>query len=394
MKTKEKRLASGLAVLLLSVVLTACGSTETPSKAFKSADETVSIQLSDKWETEEEDIPEGWILAGNTSGSEAMLLMQFPKELTTSMEDFITEIEENYNVSEIDAEAITDLTMPGVSLTKSYISKVNAEGISGSACIAFGESEYAYYGIIYAVNKLNNNRLDYFKACCATFHEDAPETEITDTIRWFNATSAILTVINGEDYNLFGGVTLSEANRIMEKQALEEWWEVTDRVSAEETIEWLLKEGHRAAFTEDMKLLTADGIGEVPADERAAYIYDNYDMTEEEAANYAAWYTVYEENGEKAIAGWDLGRAMNLFGWYYVAGYYTREEALEQSLVLGKHIQSTFASWDEFTESYLLGYEYWAEESSDERRAVYEEIKAAPDSPYNLDWNMPLEKSW
>jgi hypothetical protein len=42
----------------------------------------------------------------------------------------------------------------------------------------------------------------------------------------------------------------------------------------------------------------------------------------------------------------------------------------------------------------MVGYEYWAEESSDERRAVYEELKAAPDSPYQLDWNLTLEKNW
>ena len=45
-------------------------------------------------------------------------------------------------------------------------------------------------------------------------------------------------------------------------------------------------------------------------------------------------------------------------------------------------------------ESYFVGYEYWAEEDSQERRALYEELKAAPDSPYRLDFHMALEKSW
>ena len=45
-------------------------------------------------------------------------------------------------------------------------------------------------------------------------------------------------------------------------------------------------------------------------------------------------------------------------------------------------------------DSYLRGYEYWAEESSDERRGIYEEIKAASDSPYQLDFQMSLEKTW
>ena len=45
-------------------------------------------------------------------------------------------------------------------------------------------------------------------------------------------------------------------------------------------------------------------------------------------------------------------------------------------------------------DSYFIGYEYWAEESSDERRAVYEDLKAASDSPFNVDWNLEFEKTW
>jgi len=45
-------------------------------------------------------------------------------------------------------------------------------------------------------------------------------------------------------------------------------------------------------------------------------------------------------------------------------------------------------------ESYFIGYEYWAGESSYERREIYEEIKASSDDPFRLDWNMTFEKSW
>jgi hypothetical protein len=45
-------------------------------------------------------------------------------------------------------------------------------------------------------------------------------------------------------------------------------------------------------------------------------------------------------------------------------------------------------------DSYLRGYEYWAEESSDERRAVYEDLKGREDNPYAVDFKMTLEKTW
>ena len=85
---------------------------------------------------------------------------------------------------------------------------------------------------------------------------------------------------------------------------------------------------------------------------------------------------------------------MNLLGFYYLAGYYTEQEALDLSLELATQIQPLYASWDELIDSYLRGYEYWAEESSDERRAVYEDLKSRPDNPFAVDYNTVLEKTW
>ena len=45
-------------------------------------------------------------------------------------------------------------------------------------------------------------------------------------------------------------------------------------------------------------------------------------------------------------------------------------------------------------ESYFAGYEYWSEESSDERRDIYEDLKSSSDNPFALDWNTTLEKTW
>ena len=35
-----------------------------------------------------------------------------------------------------------------------------------------------------------------------------------------------------------------------------------------------------------------------------------------------------------------------------------------------------------------------AEESSEERRGIYADLKAASDSPYSVDFNLTLEKTW
>lgn len=387
-KAQKKKIAAGLAVLL-SAILTACGSTELSFREFSSKDKTVSMQLSADWQAEElSDMAEGWLAAGDREGMEALLLMQFPKETTENFDTLITEMEKGYHISDIDTGTITDLAAPELALYRSYTCRISAPELNGSAICVYGESDYAYYAIIYVADKLNNKRLDYFKACCSTFAEDAPETEISDAVRWFNAAAAVQTAMDGADYHIFGGAKINAANRQLQLQQLDEWWGVTDKSSAEKTMDWLLTKGHRSAFRKVMKDFEADGIADIPEKERAAYLYDSYDMTEAEAARYADFYSAYAEHGEAAIAAWDYSRAMTLFGWYYIAGYYTEEEAMKRALALAGTMQRTYDSWDSFMESYLLGYTYWAEEDSDERRSVYEELKAAPDGPYNVSWNM------
>lgn len=394
-KGKTKALAVWAAILMMAAVLTACGKTAVPEKEFKSENEIISMKMSAEWEAEEMMAGmEGWIAAGNSIGSEAIMVAQFPKN-GLDMDTVITEMEKNYEIVDTDSSVLTGLEISGLSVAEAYACKIMGEGMDSPAYVAYGESDYAYYSFIYIANKLNDKRLDYFKACCATFQENAPEVEkVSDTILWFNATNAILTTQNRQDYNLFGGVAADEANAEMQKQSLEEWWGVTDEASAEENIEWVLTEGHRTGFAEAMESFGADGMADTAAEDRVDFLLENYEISEEDAEMVANYYNIYEEKGINAISAWDYSRAMSLFSWYYIAGYYTKEEALDASLELAKTIQENFDSWDSFMESYFLGYEYWAEEDSADRREIYEELKAASDSPYNLDWNLTFEKSW
>ena len=92
--------------------------------------------------------------------------------------------------------------------------------------------------------------------------------------------------------------------------------------------------------------------------------------------------------------GWDYNRALSQLANFYLAGYYTLEEALDYSLNIAEMIQTSFDSWDDYMESYFTGYEYWAEESSEERRGVYTELQNAGDNPFSVDFKTKLERSW
>lgn len=224
--------------------------------------------------------------------------------------------------------------------------------------------------------------------------EDNSEVALTDTILWFNGTYAVLTSLNECDYRYVGGLPANAENSETGKQLLDDWWGVTDRQSADETLTWILTEGHRFEFNDTMNYYGEEGLADVPQADRVAWFLENFEATEEEAEAIVNWYDLYEAGGENTIAAWDYSRAMSLLGYYYLAGYYTETEALDKSLELAKEIQSSFGSWDEFMEGYFIGYEYWADEDSTERRGIYEDLKADADSPYHLDFDMTLEKSW
>ena len=230
--------------------------------------------------------------------------------------------------------------------------------------------------------------------------EDGEAVMLTDTVRWFNASYAVLTEINAQmnnlwDYNKFGGMDQNPINEAINQQLLEEWWGVTDRASADETLDWALTEGHRTYFAKEMQRLEEIFAG-VEAEERVDFLLENYEVEggEDEAIYSAYMYQLYEEFGVTAIDGWDYCRAMNLLSYYYAAGYYTEEEALDKSLEIAKIIQTKYDSWDDLIASYMRGYEYWQEASAAGRIAVYEDLKTRDDNPYAVDFKTTLEKTW
>ncbi len=393
-------------VIVLGLLLAGCGSSgkEIVFKEFVSDDGTVSIQMDESWAVEkvnDENGSEGWISAFTEDDSEGVVVMQLSKSVYgvgTDMDKWKEIIESTYPMSEM--EDMEEPSVPGMNVDSAYSCVVTADGVKGAGRVVYGDTDYAFYCILYAAPKIDDKREEYFQKVCASFQENAPEienasvVETTDTIQWFNNTCAVLTAVNSWDYTMFGGLPANEASKQITQALLDNWWGVTDRASADETMDWLLAEGHRASFTDDMEYLEQAGAGEVPAEERVDFFLENFDIDVEEAENYAVWYGFYETYGDNALLGWDYSRAMSILGNYYLSGYYTEAEAQDKSMEVAKMIQESFDSWDDFMESYFVGYEYWAEESSEERRGIYEEMKAQADSPYNVDWNLTFEKTW
>lgn len=218
---------------------------------------------------------------------------------------------------------------------------------------------------------------------------------ISDTVLWFNGTWAILSSINDFDYETYPGIEVNQVNKVLQQESLKQSWSVNNTEEAVENMTWLMDEGgHREQFMDDMKYFEDSGIADAPDGAYKEWLMDNFQMTEEAAQCYENSYVYYKEHPDTGIAAWDYSRAMSLCAFYNIAGYYTEEEALDKSMEIAKQVQQEFSSWDDFYESYFIGYEYWAEESSEGRRTIYNGIQYDEHSPFKLDWNMEFEKSW
>lgn len=225
------------------------------------------------------------------------------------------------------------------------------------------------------------------------------EIDSPDTVLWFNATYAPLTYSNAGNWKLVGGVQPSTYNERLVQALILRDWNVQDRESALETVEWLKKEGHRAKWQECMEELQEMGMLDMDAE---TFLQALMDTGKENLFRYVMVYDLYQ-NGQdaNAIAAWDLCRVNQLYGDFYICGYMTYEEAMDASLENSLVLQQMFPSWEAMVNSYMMGYQFWqsdpclTEDSPTLKRYGYYEILLETENgPYTLDWDMELTKSW
>ena len=220
--------------------------------------------------------------------------------------------------------------------------------------------------------------------------QDEKEQASVDTLYWMNGTYGVLLSRNGQDMKYFGGIKpgdkLTEASV---KQALIDSWDIASREDADETIKWLLDEGHNADLLKDYEKMQ---LSECTREEIKAA------AEEEELMFVLGMYDAVSKYGDNAILAWDLARAMQVTTWSYKAGYYSYDEAVNKNIEIAKRLQATYDSWDDMMASYLYGYQYWSEEDAEDpssetyiRGQVYEKLKQDQESPYQLDFKMPLD---
>ena len=159
-------------VLIIAAMVMGCGSKEIPTKEFAAADGSCTICLNEKW-IEEDTGMDNWIAAFNELGTEGAMVMQFTKGVmdanVSGIPDIRNVVEESYVMTDM---AAIDVESSVLSNVEAYTCNMDVDGIDGEGCVAYGETDYAYY-IILALESGNRSdaAVEAFKASVASLTE-------------------------------------------------------------------------------------------------------------------------------------------------------------------------------------------------------------------------------
>ena len=199
-----------------------------------------------------------------------------------------------------------------------------------------------------------------------------------DTVKWFLACQAIMSIAGGQNPAIFGGAYKNPDTSASQREVLYESWGFNK------------KEDFAAMLP---KLYEGRAMREYEAELRNKRSLD---------CDRLALIESIETNCKtKGVWAWDLQRLIALCGLGYISDYISYEAALDWCLKTGQKLQSIYSSWDDFMQSYLLGYCYWSEDDIDDedseaymRKGIYAFYQNRLDSPWQISWNHVLSKEW
>ncbi len=172
--------------------------------------------------------------------------------------------------------------------------------------------------------------------------------QYSDEQLWCLGLSAVNTQYNGERHDLLG-----HSDRDQYQNILSAWWDIVDRDTYQESIEWLRDDGHRSDFNEVLGHVLSLS---------SAELHDLLSQMKEQDAR--TWHrfrivshyrTVIHRHG---IVAWDLARVVLLARMAFTAGYINEFEAWETIYEEATQANTLFDNWYEFSQSYLIGRQF------------------------------------
>jgi hypothetical protein len=175
-------------------------------------------------------------------------------------------------------------------------------------------------------------------------------------------------------------------------ELLQEMWSVHDKKSVLASLESIRTQGHRTKFNVLNSCIPSEGRIDILSLEKfkQVFIFDmvnaeEIQMPDEEFKKLAEWMQRTNKYlSASGILAWDLSRGVHLARLAYVAGYLTDNEAWAEILKLAPLAVDKFASWLEFSQSFLIGLTFWSGQEIPEVKASCERLLGNPVSPWNF----------
>ena len=210
---------------------------------------------------------------------------------------------------------------------------------------------------------------------------------------WALAADALLTERNGEKHDSLAGMERTATNIRLIKDRIRDSWDINSRSDLLDTLKWLEQGGHRAEFEEMGKQVSS-----MSATERQRYEHDVQVNNRTLLQKVIVVEANYAKLGKKSLIAWDYARYISLCRYGYTVGYLSKQEAWQKIMPAAIKLQSTYSSWLEIGENYLIGYDFWATGN----RLYYQRVRTAfalnclrknKNSPWNtVPWNVNLAK--
>ncbi|MBP9854040.1 MAG: DUF1266 domain-containing protein [Candidatus Omnitrophica bacterium] len=212
---------------------------------------------------------------------------------------------------------------------------------------------------------------------------------LTPAQNWALAASGVLIEYYHGRHDYLAPMERTEANVLKWRDMLANEYEIKDQSALVDVLVFLKDEQHR------------DDLMKIPEEELAEF---------EDIGFFVAAKTFLEGNfhnkrdvvrlyggtlKERSVIAWDFVRYIALCRWGFMAGYLTEQEAWGLIMPAAHKLQSSFKSWEELGQNYLLGRLFWIKNISDRKmkdfNVGYQKLLSDPTSPWlKYDWNLDL----
>ncbi len=227
---KKRMKKAGLFVLaaMAAAALCGCGNGSKAVEYLEDMEEfsngyhTAFIHLNQDWITVEGG-DEFSLTAGNVYSGEMAKLEQAPKNMSTditSMDDWKQAVEDAYGISDI--EAADSIEVPGMTSVSVYNATFGSDEYKQDAYIVYGETDYAYYFIMYTAAEMNDEKKAAFEASCSTFRERDEVKYLKDMLEFANNDNTVFIHLNQD----WGTLDAGGGHLIAGNEDLSEWAEV------------------------------------------------------------------------------------------------------------------------------------------------------------------------